>query len=187
MCDAAIKLLADDGVRGVSHRRVDRTLEVPDGTTSYNFRSTSALVYATADRLTELDLADLRDILRQTGSTAQGGGASPLAAAVFAAMSEPGATRTRARYELLLMATRDPALDRIMRHSVDLFTELTRLVVRQFEGSERVGADDSGADHRHFVLMTFLNGLMLGFVRGDRTVSSPEQIDQLIRSVIRNI
>ena len=56
LCDAAIQLLAEDGAKGLSHLKVDRKADVPDGTTSFYFRTRSALLRAVAERLAELDL-----------------------------------------------------------------------------------------------------------------------------------
>src|ERR1700739_3733028 len=60
LCDAAIQLLADDGAKGLSHLKVDRKAEVPDGTSSFYFRTRAALLRAVAERVAELDLADLQ-------------------------------------------------------------------------------------------------------------------------------
>ena len=62
LCDAAIQLLADDGAKGLSHLKVDRKAVVPDGTTSFYFRTRSALLRAVAERLAEQDLASLQSI-----------------------------------------------------------------------------------------------------------------------------
>lgn len=62
LCDAAIQLLADDGAKGLSHLKVDRKAGVPDGTTSFYFRTRSALLRAVAERLAELDLATLQSV-----------------------------------------------------------------------------------------------------------------------------
>src|SRR5436305_15331233 len=62
LCDAAIHLLAHDGAKGLSHLKVDRKAEVPDGTTSFYFRTRSALLRAVAERLAELDLASLQSV-----------------------------------------------------------------------------------------------------------------------------
>ena len=62
MCDAAIQLLANEGAKGLSHPKVDRYAEVPNGSTSFYFRTRSALLRATAQRLAELDLSDLMSV-----------------------------------------------------------------------------------------------------------------------------
>ena len=58
LCDAAIRLLADDGIKGVSHLKVDRKASVPAGTTSFYFRTRAALLHAVAERVAELDLKE---------------------------------------------------------------------------------------------------------------------------------
>lgn len=51
LADAGLGVLAADGMRGLTHRAVDRAAGVPDGTTSNYFRTRDALVTALADRL----------------------------------------------------------------------------------------------------------------------------------------
>jgi AcrR family transcriptional regulator len=92
LCDAAIQLLADHGANGVTHRKVDRQAGVPDGTTSFYFRTRLALLRGVAERVAELDLADLRSA------------GTDLATVVVHAGTEPWRSRTRARYELMLQA-----------------------------------------------------------------------------------
>ena len=52
--DAAIDILCDDGVGGLTHRQVDSRAEVPAGTTSNYFRTRQALLEATAQRTVDL-------------------------------------------------------------------------------------------------------------------------------------
>lgn len=52
--DAAIDILCDDGVGGLTHRQVDSRAGVPAGTTSNYFRSRRALLEATAARTVDL-------------------------------------------------------------------------------------------------------------------------------------
>jgi DNA-binding transcriptional regulator YbjK len=52
--DAAIDILADVGVGGVTHRQVDDRARVPAGTTSNYFRTRLALLEAIAARVVEL-------------------------------------------------------------------------------------------------------------------------------------
>jgi DNA-binding transcriptional regulator YbjK len=52
--DAAIDILCDDGVGGLTHRQVDSRARVPAGTTSNYFRTRQALLEATAQRTVDL-------------------------------------------------------------------------------------------------------------------------------------
>ena len=51
IADAAISTLARDGMRGLTHRAVDRTAGLPEGSASYYFRTRQALLQATVERL----------------------------------------------------------------------------------------------------------------------------------------
>lgn len=55
VADAALRVVADGGLRALTHRAVDARAEVPAGSTSNYFRTREALVTAVADRLAELD------------------------------------------------------------------------------------------------------------------------------------
>ncbi|GAA5196536.1 hypothetical protein GCM10023322_65720 [Rugosimonospora acidiphila] len=59
LADAAIALLAEVGVHGVTHRAVDTRAGLPAGTTSNYFRSREALLVAAARRVVELHHADM--------------------------------------------------------------------------------------------------------------------------------
>lgn len=61
LMDAALKLVADNGMKGLTHRAVDAAAHLPQGTTSNYYRSRTALVEAVLDRLLELDAALLQD------------------------------------------------------------------------------------------------------------------------------
>ena len=90
LCDAAIQFLADDGAKGLSHLKVDRKAGVPDGTTSFYFRTRSALLRAVAERLAELDLASCRPWL----DSADGGATIPHLRGCHRWSSKPAASRS---------------------------------------------------------------------------------------------
>lgn len=56
--DAGIRLLAMNGIRGLTHRRIDQALEIPEGSTSVYFRTRAELLAAVAGRVADLDLED---------------------------------------------------------------------------------------------------------------------------------
>ena len=59
IADAAISTLARDGMRGLTHRAVDRAAGLPEGSASYYFRTRQALLQATVERLAELTSTDM--------------------------------------------------------------------------------------------------------------------------------
>jgi DNA-binding transcriptional regulator YbjK len=111
IADAAITTLARDGMRGLTHRAVDRAAGLPEGSASYYFRTRRALLQATVERLAELDSAEM---LPSTGLPVQSGHELDAFAAAAAAIIESwlttGRERQLARYELALEATRRPEL-----------------------------------------------------------------------------
>jgi len=89
--------LAGHGAKGLSHPKVDRQAGVPDGSTSYYFRTRTALLRAVAERLAELDLAELKSVTEAARADNGRGSvptASRLATVVMRSASEPGLTRT---------------------------------------------------------------------------------------------
>jgi DNA-binding transcriptional regulator YbjK len=117
IADAAISTLARDGMRGLTHRAVDRAAGLPEGSASYYFRTRQALLQATVERLAELTSTDMLDsaaMLESAASAAPPGHDLNYLAGVAAALIEnwltTGRERQLARYELSLEATRRPEL-----------------------------------------------------------------------------
>jgi DNA-binding transcriptional regulator YbjK len=186
LCDAAIQLLADDGAKGLSHLKVDRRAGVPDGTTSFYFRTRSALLRAVAERLAELDLASLQSVVDSADGRVDNPSPSRLSQVVIQAGSEPQLSRTKARYELTMQATRDPALAAILQQATDAFTKLHREILVQLmpHGAE---LESAVVEDLSNVTLTFINGLLQRFAHGDQIVDSPEQLDGVLSAIAGGI
>lgn len=185
LCDAAIQLLADDGAKGLSHLKVDRKAGVPDGTTSFYFRTRSALLRAVAERSAELDLAELQAIA-DSSDAGEDPAPSRLSQVVIQAGSDPQLYRTRARYELTMQATRDPALAAILQEATDEFTKLHREILVQLmpHGAD---LDPAVVEDLSNVTLTFINGLLQRFAHGDRIIDSAEQLDGILSAIAAGI
>jgi len=186
LCDAAIQLLADDGAKGLSHLKVDRKAAVPDGTTSFYFRTRSALLRAVAERLAELDLATLQSVADSADGHVDNPSPSRLSQVVLQAGGEPEFSRTKARYELTMQATRDPALAAILQQATDEFTKLHREILVQLmpHGAE---LESAVVDDLSNITLTFINGLLLRFAHGDRIIDSPEQLDLILSAIAAGV
>lgn len=189
LCDAAIQLLADDGAKGLSHLKADRKSGVPDGTTSFYFRTRSALLLAVAERLAELDLANLQSVADNARPTGAGRGRrspSLLSQVVIQSGCEPELSRTRARYELTMQAARDPALAATLAHGTEAFTKLHREILVQLmpRGTE---LESAVVDDLSNITLTFINGLLLRFAHGDRIIDSAEQLDKILAAIASGI
>ncbi|MFD6135515.1 TetR/AcrR family transcriptional regulator [Isoptericola sp. NPDC060257] len=128
LTDAAVALLVDAGVHGVSHRSVERAAGLPAGTAANYFRGREELLVATAERIVELHLADARAATEASVAAALLGAGRAAHRDETAARAETlerttdliaaslldAATRHRDRYlaiaELQLEARRRPAL-----------------------------------------------------------------------------
>ncbi len=185
LCDAAIQLLADDGAKGLSHLKVDARAGVPDGTTSFYFRTRSALLRAVAERMVELDLATLQSVADRAG-LADGASASTLANLVIQSGEEPQLSLTKARYELTMQATRDPAIAATLQRGTDAFTKLHHDILVQMlpHGAD---LDPAVVDDLSNVTLTFINGLLLRFAHGDRIIDSAERLDGVLSAIVTGI
>ena len=159
IADAAISTLARDGMRGLTHRAVDRAAGLPDGSVSYYFRTRRALLQATLERLVELDITDM---LASPGIPALPGcGLDAFADTTAIAVESwltAGRERQLARYELTLEATRRPEL----RHAlVAAGAGIRAMVARQFAAAGVRQPDQRAAD-----FVAFLDGLVFDQTAG---------------------
>ncbi|OBH98616.1 TetR/AcrR family transcriptional regulator [Mycobacterium sp. E2733] len=182
LCDVAIQLLADDGAKGLSHLKVDRKAGVPDGTTSFYFRTRSALLRAVAERLAELDLADLRSVADDSDGRGDNPSPSRLSQVVIRSGNEPQLFRTKARYELTMQAARDPSLAAILQRATDEFTKLHREILVQLmpHGAD---LDPAVVEDLSNVTLTFINGLLQRLAHGDRLIDTAEQLDGILSAM----
>ncbi len=171
IADAAISTLARDGMRGLTHRAVDRAAGLPEGSASYYFRTRQALLQATVERLAELDSTDMppgtdmpprADMPPSTGLPASSGQDLDAFAAAAARIVESwltsGRERQLARYELALEATRRPELRQVL---VASGATIRAMVASQFAAA---GVRQPGERAADFV--AFLDGLLFDQIAG---------------------
>lgn len=110
LADAAIGLLAAEGIHGLTHRAVEGAAGLPTGTAANYFRSREELLVAAAERAVSLHLEDMERIDRAVDVSSS---PSPLAELIAVSLQE-AVTASRERYlaifELQLEARRRPAL-----------------------------------------------------------------------------
>lgn len=177
LTDAAIQLVADAGMRGLTHRAVDARAGVPTGTTSGYFRTRRALVEAVVQRLADLDQADLEghglDVEGSPGESGDLAGVlSPDHVHEFAAQVavvldtwlSTGRARTLVRYACLLEATHHPELRTVLAHGVGFRVQARDLLAR-------AGVPD--AERRGDALVAFVDGLVFDRLIGAGSLSGP--------------
>ncbi|WIY83401.1 TetR/AcrR family transcriptional regulator [Propionimicrobium sp. PCR01-08-3] len=119
LVDAAIEQLADDGMRGVTHRRVEQRAGVSQGLVKYHFGTLDGLIEACVERLADVELGSVMRVTPDQVAEAQETNTIPskvwdAARNTWQAITaHPGLIR--ARYELFLHAARNPELQDIVR------------------------------------------------------------------------
>ena len=187
LTDAAIDLLGTEGARGLSHPRVDQRAGVPAGTASYYFRTRKALLKAAAERIGELDFADLSMMAELAdGDNAEYSGTIGLARLVMLSGTEPRLTRSRARYELTLAGHRDPDLGATTLEIGMRFYGLARDVIAQWHPDDPP-PEPALVDEQAVILLTFISGVMMSFVHGYPAVTDAEHLDYLIQAILRSV
>ncbi|MFE7382924.1 TetR/AcrR family transcriptional regulator [Streptomyces zhihengii] len=181
IADTALALLAERGMRGLTHRAVDEAAGLPQGSTSNHARTRLALLQAAVRRLAEREAA----VLTIDGMPAPAGGRPPLVEAMALALHR---YLTRhpdllvARYELALEAGRRPELRDFYDSTGARFREpLVALMA----------AGGSAEPERHALsLVAWCEGLMLSCAIGSyhSAVPSPEELrtgfDELLRGML---
>jgi DNA-binding transcriptional regulator YbjK len=113
IADTALALLAERGMRGLTHRAVDEAAGLPQGSTSNHARTRQALLEAAVRRLAEREAAVLTvtEMPAALGGEDRGGSAllDGLSLALHRYLTEHSGLLV-ARYELALEATRRPEL-----------------------------------------------------------------------------
>lgn len=156
---------------------------MPAGTTSYYFRTRKSLLLAVAERLTELDLADLTMMDELNDHTGTGyAGTLGLARLVMLSGTAPYLTRTRARFELIITAHQDPDLNATMAAYGIRFYKLARNVVAGWYDDHTMAP--SVIEERAVMVLTFISGVITSFVNGYPVVSTAEHLDSQIRHIL---
>lgn len=178
IADAAIATLAREGLRGFTHRAVDRTAGLAEGSTSYYFRTREALMSAALARLAELDTLDIdafpnrpgaagsdttgsADATDSTDVEASVDAADPASLETMVALLTTlvwqwltdGRERTLARYELTLESTRRPAVRAKLRTHGAAFRVMAEQTITAMGASE--------PKRRAATLVAYLDGLLL--------------------------
>ncbi|MCV7303448.1 TetR family transcriptional regulator [Mycobacterium barrassiae] len=148
--DAAIDILCDDGVGGLTHRQVDSRAGLPAGTTSNYFRTRPALLEATAARTVDLHWQRVEQLQSAVGPLSR----DALEALIVQLIhpNEPMRRVTLARFELFMESTRRPELQPMMRELQAAAVKSATLIVE--------AAGFTPAPERMEELSRLLNGLV---------------------------
>ncbi|WP_019203194.1 TetR/AcrR family transcriptional regulator [Tsukamurella sp. 1534] len=123
---AAIRIIARDGVRALTHRAVDREAGIPNGSTSHHARTRRALLELVVDSLASRSARDALAVERAVGTAGTDGRLTvdDLASALTGMVESLAERRDdmRARYALILELHDAPALRDRLTTGSDLHT-----------------------------------------------------------------
>jgi DNA-binding transcriptional regulator YbjK len=187
LCDAAIELLAEGGARELTHLRVDRRAGVADGTTSFYYQTRSALLRGAIDRVIQLDVTDFTAAMSEL-ATHDGADSllSRLAEQAMRTAIEPERSRARARFELLMVAARDPELGSVFQDLMDRFVAISEAAVAQLQPPDRP-ADPELIKEQAFAVVTFLGGFLFRLANGLARLENAKKLEGYLHGVIAGV
>ncbi|MFF3561282.1 TetR/AcrR family transcriptional regulator [Streptomyces sp. NPDC002574] len=168
IADTALALLAERGMRGLTHRAVDEAAGLPLGSTSNHARTRAALLEAAVLRLAVRDA----QVASAAGAPVPGPGAEGLAALLAPAMHHSvteARDLTLARLELALEATRRPELRAVYDTAGRAFRDQLEVMLR---------AVGSAEPERHArALLAWCDGVLFHSVAGAASASPPSEAE----------
>lgn len=171
--EAAVELLGAEGVRALTHARVDERAGLPAGSTSNWFRTRRSLLGGIVDWIAEHERADLDPAAAPAIS-----GIDDLVdglCTVVELQSGPYATRTRARYALFLELAGDADLGEPLRRQRREFERWLGHIVAGVRITDPVPATRA--------VMALGDGLLLHRLTVDPTLDVRPVIDRAVRSL----
>lgn len=179
--NAVIKLLAEKGIAGVTHRATDAAAELPQGSTTYYFPKKIELIRAAAAQLAlelEKDCDDLQ--IAFAGVAAKQGleAAIDQAAQGLIASADQGKQLLLARLELTMAAARNDDLSDIGER----LSAAGRRPIEFFVGLISGGNSDVPIE----TCVGIIDGIAMMYAAGQGPQPTTKQVAAVIRSLVRN-
>ncbi len=181
--EAALVVVTEFGLRGLTHRAVDRQAGLPNGTTSAYYRSRHALQAALAELVTSRLGADIELLAEDLAGCGLGEPrALSLVEGTFVRWLHEG-TLLQARLELALEATRDADLARVLLTGRARIVDLVAGVLAGHDGES---SDD--AVSRAEVVVAAYDGVLLAALlkpAADRSLFLDRAVAEVLGSLSR--
>jgi AcrR family transcriptional regulator len=181
MLDAAIDILVDTGIGGLTHRQIDDRAGLPAGTASNYYRTRLALLEATAAHTVDLHWQHAETLQTVIGQPMTRDGVKTLLAHMICDPDEQFRRRTLARFELFMEGTRRPELQPFL-HDLQAAAMKTAGLILEAAGftpsTEQVGE-----------LSRLLNGLVFSNLTISPQAPGAEDpvgtVDRLLRALLK--
>ncbi|MGY0498021.1 TetR/AcrR family transcriptional regulator [Nocardia sp. FBN12] len=172
--DAAIEVLGTGGSRALTHRAVDRSADLPPGSTSNYFRTREALLCGVAERLEHRDRADWETLNRALGPATVEHLIDGLALFLTHATTTDR-IRTQARLALFGESQTMPALSESLRRG----HQRLRAWAAEMAAAVGMAATDTG------ILVDYLDGAVVHRLTGAEDGKDPrEALARLTRALL---
>ena len=171
--EAAVDLLGEQGVRALTHARVDAQAGLPPGSTSNWFRTRRALLGGVVDWIADLE----RDDLDPAAMSAMRGpeGLIDGMCAMGELRTGPNAARSRARYALFIELADDPDLRERLQQQHRRYQRWTEQLVTA------AGIADPVPTTR--ALMALMDGLLLHRLTLDPVLDLRPAVERAVRAL----
>ena len=186
LADAALEVLGEQGLRAMTHARVDAAAGVPRGTASNHYRTRDALVDGAVQRVVERERAVWDDFASSSANMRTGAPPGDRVGAVVEVVLvwlQRAAGQDRAmhvaRYALMLEAARDPAVLRALRAGRSRTEAWVQDALRD------CGARDPLTACR--VLLTHLEGTLLHLVTAPGSDVEWAQVTSDLRGLVDSL
>ncbi|OZD71158.1 hypothetical protein CH272_20395 [Rhodococcus sp. 05-340-1] len=181
LADGAIELLATDGVHGLTHRRLDKALGIPAGSTSNVFRRRIDLLKAALDELVEREMVVVQDVMadRESGPWTVDTAADLFADVIDAWLLPANHTLLVARYTLILESSRSDELAPLLIAARGRFTELAELLC----AAAGVGSEETSTDPA-VQLVAWADGVLLAHVTAGVRAPTRADVHQGVRRLL---
>ncbi|MET9533967.1 TetR family transcriptional regulator [Streptomyces sp. NPDC006649] len=166
--DAAIRVVADHGISGLSHRSVAAEADVPLGSTTYHFATLDELLVAALRKVSDEPQTAVEGWARALAGP--GEGLAGRLTTLLGRLVAGDRSRVRLEYELYLAALRREALRPVAAEWLDSFVEVVRA---------QVGGDAATAR----ALVALIDGLLIQLLLTGRAFDPDEVREALVRII----
>ncbi|GGG24120.1 hypothetical protein GCM10007304_42450 [Rhodococcoides trifolii] len=177
MADGAIELLAAGGVHGLTHRRLDRALGLPEGSASNVFARRIDLLRAALDVIVAREMAIVQSVSVRDDVMSIDAAADVFADVMDAWLRPANREVLIARYTLILEASRSGELAPLMAAARSRFVELAENVC----SATSMAADRTDAAVQ---IVAWADGVLLAHITAAERVPSRADIRSGVRLLL---
>jgi hypothetical protein len=141
------------------------------------------LLRGATDRVVQLDVADFTAAMGEVDKDSL---LSRLAEQAMRTAVEPERSRARARFELLMVAARDPELSAVFQTLMDQFIAIGEAAVAQVQPDD-VPPDEELIKEQAFAVVTFLGGFLFRLANGLGRLENAKKLEGYLHAVIAGV